>query len=193
MRIILRSHCGQEFLISYELLFPFLFFSLNVLLHIPVLPFPSAIQFQSSVLSKCLVPHFSFQNPPEIVRRPSSSALPSTFLSLPFPPMYFLSLLHFLLPTSLSSRASQMFCPALSLPKFSWACSRFLLQHSSFPFPLPFPSVLPCNVDLTWIVFFSSSVTVVRFLFFCLFYCCSVKIIALLRIFFFKLKSLFAI
>ena len=42
-------------------------------------------------------------------------------VTLPFPPMYFLSLLHFLIP-HLSLFPYFLFCPALPLPKSCWAC-----------------------------------------------------------------------
>ena len=63
--------------------------------HIPVLPFPPALPSISGISR--FVPHFPYKILLSMpASGPSSSVL--SHIPLPFPPMYFLSLLHFLFP-----------------------------------------------------------------------------------------------
>ena len=90
-------------------------FSLDcVSFHIPVLPFSPAFPLFPG--TSRFVPHFPSRIPVELpAPSPSSSVL--SRIPLPFPPIYFLSLLHFLIPY-FPLFPYFLFCFALPLPKF---------------------------------------------------------------------------
>ena len=132
----LMSFCSHSYFPANDCCFACVSFHIPVLPFLPALPsFPRTFRF---------VPHFSSQNPAEHVR--SRSLLQHTFfyIPIPFPSMYFLFLLYFLIPYFppfryflCLSRASPPKIP-LSMPAPGLSSS-----------VLPFPSVLPCVVDFT--------------------------------------------
>ena len=149
---------GQKSLIPYELLLSFLFSHQPLLLCL-CLVLHSRTSFNS--------PYFRFvhTSPRKILLSmpasdPSSSVLP--LILLPFPPMYFFSLLHFLFSYFTSFPLLPIFVPHFfSQNPVKHARSRSLLQRTSSPFHLPFPPVLHCIVDFASFVFvlcFSSPV-----------------------------------
>ena len=85
-------------------------------------------------------PILSCTFPPKILL---SMPAPAYFLSHPsnLPPMYFLSLLHFLIPYFYSF--PYFSCLSRTFPKILLS-SRSLLQGTSYPFPLSFYHVLSC-------------------------------------------------
>ena len=152
-----RPMYGQESLISLEILLSFLFSRQRLFLCLCLAPhsrtsFSSSTSFHSPYFSKVL----SHTSPSKILlsmttRGLSSSVLPH--IHLPVPPMYFLFLLHFLIPYFLRSRTSHV-CPALSL--------KILL---SMPSRGPSSSVLPFlpYFPVLWILpWFSYIVSVMR-------------------------------
>ena len=112
----LRTCCGQESLMSFcsTSYIPTNDCSFHcALLHIPVLPFPSALSLIPRTSQMfCL----ACTSPPKILlsiptQGPSSSVLPH--MPLPFPSIYFLS------RTSLPSRTCHNVDPTLPIPKSS--------------------------------------------------------------------------
>ena len=134
-----------------------------VLFYIPVLPFPSA--FPSFSRTSRFFPHFPSQNPVENAR--SRSLLQGTisfYIPIPFSPMYFLSLLYFLIQYFPSfpyfPYSSRTFSPKilLSMPAPN-------LSSSILPSLFLYPSLLyfPVIWILLWLVDFNSIASVISF------------------------------
>ena len=119
-----------------------------VTFHIPILPFPPALP--SFPRSSLFIPHFPSQNPVEHVRSRFLLQRTSFYIPLPLPAHVLPFPLVFPYPVLPFVPVLSMFVSHFpSQIPIEHARSRSLLQHASFPFPLPFPPVLPCSVDFT--------------------------------------------
>ena len=130
-----RPICGQQSLISPELLLSFLLPREQFFFFVSRSTFPYFL-YLPHFLQFLVLPVLSHTSSPKILLSmipPSSSSILS-HIPLPISPMYFLFLLHFLIPYFPSFPYTSYVCPALPLPKFTLACpspAYFLISRTS--------------------------------------------------------------